>query len=392
MAFQEAERALQRAAAQLADAKKAEKVEVMVLAEKSHARETHVLVRGVWDKKGEQVERGVPAALGPWGQGEEMSRLTLARWLVARDNPLTARVLANHLWQLCFGVGLVRTPEDFGLQGERPTHPELLDWLAAELLDSGWDVQHVLRQIVSSATYRQTSDAAPYAVAAGRRDPRVDDPENRWLWRGARFRLPSWMIRDGALRASGLLNPAIGGPPVRPYQPPGVWEEMFMGRFKYEPTEGAEQYRRSIYAFWRRSAAPTFLFDSAQRRVCEVRTVRTNTPLQALTLLNDLTYLETSQALAARVLVDGSAVDTPQRLDRMWRLALARPPEPSELVVLAREFERARTHYAAHPADARRWLAHGQLPVDPKMDPIKLAAYAVVASLVLNLDEAMSRQ
>ena len=276
----------------------------------------------------------MPKSLGPWSPGDDTSRLALARWLVARDNPLTARVLANHLWQMCFGYGLVRTPEDFGLQGERPTHPELLDWLAAELMESGWDTRHLLRQIVTSATYRQSSDAGLYQPLDARSDPRQEDPENRLLWRGARYRLPSWMIRDSALRSAGLLNPALGGPPIRPYQPSGVWEEMLMGRFKYDPPEGAEQYRRSIYAFWRRSSAPTFLFDNAQRRVCEVRANRTNTPLQALTLLNDPVYVEAARAFAQRLVKYAPSSDVVSRLTHALPLALPRQPRTGDRPVL----------------------------------------------------------
>lgn len=399
--YQAASRAHEQAKSQLSDAKKAEKVDVMVLAERSTPRETHVLIRGEWDKKGDVVARGVPESLGPWNSGEDTSRVALARWLVSRDNPLAARVLANHLWQMCFGYGLVRTPEDFGLQGERPTHPELLDWLAAELMDSGWDTRHLLRQIVTSATYQQSSDAGNYRPLEAGNDPRQIDAENRLLWRGARYRLPSWMIRDSALRVSGLLNPALGGPPIRPYQPSGVWEEMFMGRFKYEPTEGAEQYRRSIYAFWRRSSAPTFLFDNAQRRVCEVRTTRTNTPLQALALLNDLTYLEASRALAIRVHQEVTpTTDLPdrERLTHLWRVVLARHPSPKELVVLERELARARSHYSTNARDAEHWLSHGQTTLEPpagvsrEQYTTEIAAFAVVASMVLNLDETLNRQ
>ncbi|MFO0902414.1 MAG: PSD1 and planctomycete cytochrome C domain-containing protein [Pirellulales bacterium] len=399
--YQSAKRALQIAKSQLSEAQSAAKVDVMVLSERVEPRPTHVLVRGAWDKKGEVVERDVPSAIVPWNN-DDRSRLGLARWLVARDNPLTARVLANHLWTIVFGAGLVRTPEDFGLQGERPTHPELLDWLAAELIDSGWDLRHVLRLLVASSAYRQSSDAAGYTVsssgatAAEASDPRIDDPENRLLWRGGRMRLPSWMIRDSALRAAGLLNSSVGGPPVRPYQPVSVWEEMFMGRFKYEPTEGAEQYRRSIYAFWRRSSSPAFLFDSAQRRVCEVRSLRTNTPLHALTLLNDLTYVEASRALAARTMQELPAAPLAEQLERLWEHVLTRRPAAAELAVLEREFAHARTHYEKHPEDAGRWLSHGQsaseLSRASAADRATLAALTVVASLVLNLDEAITRQ
>ncbi len=372
---------LKRAESQLADLSKfAKGVDVMVLAEKDKPRDTHVLIRGVWDRKGDKVDRDVPGAVAGWPKDEPRTRAGLAKWLVSRSNPLTARVVVNRFWQMHFGAGIVRTPEDFGRQGEPPTHPEVLDWLAVEFMDSGWDVKHIIKTIVCSSTYRQSSGTSESL--------RLRDPENRLLARASRFRLPSWMIRDAALGASGLLNPAIGGPPVRPYQPPGVWEEMFMGRFVYEPTEGPDQYRRTIYAFWRRSAAPTFLFDSAQRRVCEVRTPRTNTPLQALTLLNDTTFLESARALAADAVSKGGDA----RFHAILKSVLARPADARELSIFQREFKRAREHFQAHPDDATRWLSHGQSRPDPKLDRTELAALAVVADMVLNLDEAITRE
>jgi hypothetical protein len=375
--------ALDRARRQLAEVKRAAgRLNVMVLAERAEPRETFVLERGVWDKPGARVTPDVPAAIAPWPEGEPRNRLGLARWIVSPENPLTARVVVNHFWQMLFGAGLVRTPEDFGLQGERPVYPEILDWLAVEFMASGWDVKHLLTAIVTSATYRRES--ATDAAALTR------DPLNRFLARGARFRLPSWMLRDAALRASGLLNPALGGPPVRPYQPDGVWEEMFMGRFRYEPSEGAAQYRRTLYAFWRRAVAPTFLFDSAQRRVCEVGATRTNTPLQALTLLNDQTYLEASRALATQALQ--TAPDPAARLRLIFRQVLSRDPAARELAVLERELARALAHYRAHPADADAFLRIGQHPPDPTLPQPELAAYTLAASLTLNLDEALTHE
>ena len=360
----------------------AKKLNVMVLAERKEPRDTHVLLRGVWDKKGDKVPRGVLASVGAPALGEDQSRLGLARWLVSRENPLTARVMVNNLWGMLFGAGIVRTPEDFGLQGERPTHPELLDWLAVEFMESGWDVKHLLKLIVTSATYRQDSAVSEALLAR--------DPENRLLAHGARFRLPAWMLRDTALANSGLLNSALGGPPVRPYQPDGVWEEIFMGRFKYEPSEGAAQYRRTLYAFWRRSIAPTFLFDSAQRRVCEVRTSRTNTPLQALTLLNDRTVIEASQTLAARALVTSSATD--DRLRKIFHRVLSRDPQPHDLAVLQRELTHALDRYRANPTDAAKYLANTSAAACEPKQQAELAAYAVVATLIQNLDEAITHE
>ncbi len=254
----------------------------------------------------------------------------------------------------------------------------MLDWLAVECVESGWDIKHLLKLIVTSQTYRQSSHATAAMLAA--------DPDNRWLARGARFRLPSWMLRDSALRASGLLNPALGGLPVRPYQPEGVWEENFMGRFNYVPSDGAAQYRRTLYAFWRRSIAPTFLFDSAQRRSCEVRTPRTNTPLQALTLLNDVNYLESARALA------GLAIQAEDPVPVLTRRILSREPGAQELRVLTRERDRALEHYRSQPQDAVRFLSFGQpQPDDVRFTP-ELAAYTVLASMIFNLDEAMTHE
>ncbi len=361
-----AKSALDRAQRQLEEVQKARSVDVMVLAERPQPRETHILLRGVWDKKGDVVTPEVLPAIAPLKPGEPKNRLGLARWLVSKDNPLTARVVVNQLWQLMFGSGLVRTPEDFGLQGEQPTHPELLDWLAVEFMESNWDVKHVLRLMANSAVYRRDSSVSP--------DLLTRDPQNRLLARGSRFRLPSWMLRDAALGYAQLLNPALGGPPVRPYQPDGVWEELFMGRFKYEPSEGAAQYRRTLYAFWRRTIAPTFLFDTAQRRSCEVRTSRTNTPLQALTLLNDETYLEASRTLANSALGQPSVI---------FARVLSRQPDATEAAVLNREFRQALTHYRQRPQDAAKFAGAAKP---------ELAATMFVASLILNLDEAITHE
>lgn len=380
--YQYAKGLLDRANKQLAEVKAgAGPLKVMVLGQRKDARRTHVLERGVWNKKGDEVVSGVLPAVLPLPAQKTQSRLDLARWLVDRQNPLTARVIVNHLWQMFFGAGLVRTPDDFGLQGERPTHPELLDALAVELLEHHWDLQHVIRLIVTSRTYQQSSHATDALLAR--------DPDNRLLARASRFRLPSWMLRDAALRASGLLNGAIGGPPVRPYQPPGVWEELFMGRYRYEPSEGAAQYRRTVYAFWRRSSAPTFLFDSAQRRVCEVRMTRTNTPLHALTMLNDGTILEASRTLAE----DAAAVEGDVAAQLRWLVqrVLSRHATDRESVVLRREWDRAATHFRDSKSDVAKLNAIGQWSTK-KFDRAEVAAHFVIANLLLNLDEALTRE
>jgi hypothetical protein len=246
-------------------------------------------------------------------------------------------------------------------------------------MESGWDVKRLIKTIVTSETYQQSSELVVRASArSGGLKPELQtDPQNLLLSRGPRFRLPAWMIRDAALVSSGLLNPALGGPPVRPHQPEGVWEEIFMGRYTYEPSQGAAQYRRTLYAFWRRSSAPTFLFDSAQRRVCEVSMSRTNTPLQALTLLNDQTIAEASQALAKRML----AAKAEERLPMLYEAILSRKATTKELTVLQRELDRALAHYREHPEDARK------LKTSPE-----LAAHALVAILVFNLDEAITHE
>ena len=384
--YQQAKVELDRANRQLSEVRRAAgDLNVMVLAERKDQRKTHVLVRGVWNKNGDEVERAFPSALLPGGfqpGDQSFSRLTLAKWLVSKENPLTARVVVNHLWQMCFGSGLVRTPEDFGLQGERPTHPDLLDWLAIELIESGWDLKHVLRLIVTSETYRQNSEVTADLLAR--------DPDNRLLARGTRYRLPSWMIRDAALRSSGLLNPTLGGPTVMPYQPDGVWQEMFMGRFRYTPSQGPPQWRRTLYAFWRRSAAPTFLFDSAQRRVCEVGLRRTNTPLHALAQLNDLSQLEAARELARRAIKHSD--DQDERLVFALRSVMSRLPSEFEMSVMQRELKRAREHYQKNPADADALMRIGQPEKRASDNSMEIASYTIVTSIIYNTDEAITHE
>lgn len=379
--FQVQQRRLGRARAQVNEIKNSAEVDVMVLAEREEPRTTHVLLRGEWDQKGDPVEPGVIEGLASWPEGEPHNRIGLARWITSPDHPLTARVLVNHLWIQLFGQGLVRTGDDFGLLGEHPSHPELLDQLALELIDSGWDIKAMIELMVTSETWQRDS-------AVGEDLLRLD-PHNRLLARGPRFRLPSWMLRDAALHHAGLLNPAIGGPPVRPYQPEGVWEDLFMGRFTYVPSEGPAQYRRTLYAFWRRSIGPTFLFDAAQRRVCEVAPPRTNTPLQALVMMNDETWLEAARALADLSLTE-STNGAADPLAFVFRRVLGRAPEPGEREVLEREHRAALDHWSANPDQAITFTAVGQRP--PAGDPVATAAAMLIASLVLNLDEAIHHE
>lgn len=361
--------------------KAAGKLKVMVLAERDKPRATHILQRGVWNQPGTEVQRGFPHALGTIPTAASGDRVQLAQWLTARNNPLTARVIVNHLWRLTFGAGLVRTAEDFGAQGERPTHPELLDWLAVEFMEHDWDMEHLVRLMVSSSTYRQTSDVTAEIIQR--------DPTNRLLGRAGRYRLPAWVIRDQALAAAGILNGQVGGPPFRPYQPQGVWADITMGRFRYVPSVGASRYRRTLYAFWRRSASPPFLFDSAQRRVCEVATATTNTPLQALTLLNDLTMLEAARALAVQASQDHTTPDA--QMTSMWRHVLSRAPSKQELETIRNTYRTAKQRYTTHPRDRQLVLSQGQV-LPATAQTAELAALTVAGSLILNLDETITRQ
>ena len=362
---------------------------VTVLAERANPRETHILERGVWDQHGDKVGPSVLPAVLIRKPEEVTTRLELAKWIVARDNPLTARVITNQIWQMFFGAGLVRTPGDFGFQGELPTHPELLDWLAVDFMEHDWDLKHLIRRIVTSRTYQQDSRVSEELLE--------HDPENRLLARGARFRLPSWMIRDASLKHSGLLNPAMGGPPMYAYQPPGVWRDQFMGRFLYEPSIGPAQYRRTLYTFWRRTSVPTFLFDTAMRRSCEVRQHRTNTPLHALTLLNDTTALEAARTLAEKGLIENGLIketssDITERLYQMFQTVLSRQPTDEEKRVLKREYVHAKEYYDTHRNAARSLATVGQLLTPSEDVASDLAAEMLIASMILNMDESITHE
>ena len=290
---------------------------VMVMKEMERPRQTHVLKRGAYDAPGERVEPGVPAVLGRMPDEFASNRIGLARWLVHPSNPLTARVTVNRYWQMLFGVGLVKTVENFGLQGDRPANQVLLDWLATEFIESEWNVKHIMKTIVMSATYRQSSKVTPELLER--------DPENRLLGRGSRLRLPAEMIRDQALAVSGLLVEKIGGPSVKPYQPPGLWKELTSAG--YIQDSGDKLYRRSLYTFWRRTIAPPSMvnFDSTDRETCTVHEVRTNTPLQALNLMNDVTYVEASRKLAERMMKEGGKTYR-QRIAYGFELATSSSP------------------------------------------------------------------
>ncbi|MCP4888150.1 MAG: DUF1553 domain-containing protein, partial [Planctomycetaceae bacterium] len=347
------------------------------------------LERGVWDQHGDKVGPGVLPAVLIRKPGDATTRLELAKWIVARDKRMTAPVITDQMWQMVFGAGLVRTPGDFGLQGELPTHPELLDWLAVDFMEHDWDLKHLVRRIVTSRTYQQDSRVSAELLE--------HDPENRLLARGARFRLPSWMIRDASLKHSGLLNPAMGGPPMFAYQPPGVWRDQFMGRFLYEPSIGPAQYRRTLYTFWRRTSVPTFLFDTAMRRSCEVRQHRTNTPLHALTLLNDTTALEAARTLAEKGLIENGLIketrcDLTERLYQMFQTVLSRHPNDEEKRVLKREYVHAKKYYDTHRNAARSLATVGQLLTPSEDVASDLAAEMLIASMILNMDESITHE
>lgn len=357
---------------------------VMVMKDDPGLRKTYVLKRGGYDAHGEQVTAGVPAILPQLPPDAPQNRLGLARWLVDRRNPLTARVTVNRLWQMFFGTGLVKTVEDFGSQGEWPVYPDVLDWLAVEFMDSGWDLKYVVKTIVMTDTYCQSSKATPELLQR--------DPENRLLARGPRFRLPSEMIRDQALFVSGLLVDKVGGPSVKPYQPPGLWQELAGGK-GYVQDHGDALYRRSLYTFWKRTVAPpsAINFDSPTRETCTVRESRTNTPLQALTLMNEVTYVEASRKLAEAMLEHGGA--NPQdRITYAYLRALGRPPRPQEMQAITQMLSHFEARYQEDRNRARQVLSEGESKSDPKLDAPEFAAYTAVASLLFNLDEMVTKE
>lgn len=354
---------------------------VMVMAEREDQRPTHVLTRGAFDAPAERVYPNLSAAL----TGEPLpTRLDLARWIVGRQNPLTARVTVNRFWQMIFGAGIVKTVEDFGSQGDWPSNPELLDWLAVEFMDSGWDVRGLLKTIVMSATYRQNSATTAEKLEV--------DPDNRLLSRGPRGRLPAEAIRDQALAVAGLLHEELGGPSVKPYQPAGLWTEL-SNWSAYKQDEGEGLYRRSLYTFWKRTIAPPSMltFDSASRETCVVRETRTNTPLQALDLMNDVAYVEAARVMAERMMHEGGTTPT-DRLTYGFRVATAREPSTAESGILLRNFRRYLDRYQTSPQEALLYLSSGEKQRDELLTASEHAAYAATASLILNLDETITKE
>jgi Protein of unknown function (DUF1553) len=332
-----------------------------------------------------KLEPGVPSCLPPLSAGMARNRLALAKWLVAPSNPLVARVAANRIWQHHFGVGLVKSAENYGIQGEPASHPDLLDWLASELVQSGWNVKAMHRLIVTSATYRQRSRATPALLAR--------DPENRLLARGPRFRLSAELVRDNALAAAGMLVAQIGGPSIKPYQPPGLWEELAggAGEAPYLQDKGPRLYGRSLYIYRKRTVPHPIMatFDAPSREICQVQRARTNTPLQALELLNDVTYVEAARDLAQLAIARGGS-SPEERITFAFRRALARAPESRELDLLRRGFERYVQTYRGDPSAAANLIRHGESSPASSIDPALLAAYTATASVILNLDETIT--
>ena len=358
----------------------------MVMAEMNPRRATRVLIRGRYDQPGDIVSPGVPG----FGSGTEElpveggDRMALARWLTHPDHPLTARVAVNRWWGMLFGTGIVETVEDFGIQGTAPSHQQLLDWLATELVSRGWDVRSLLREVVLSATYRQSSHVTPLLAQR--------DPANRLLARGPRGRLPAETVRDNALAIGGLLVEKVGGPSVRPWQPAGLWEDVSVERRDtYVPDSGEGAHRRSMYTFWKRTCPPPGMttFDAPDRETCVARRGRTNTPLQALVLMNDPTYLEAARALATRLLAEPG--DDATRVNTAWLRAVGRTPTPDETTVVSTVLGAARQRFQGDPAAAEQFLIAAGGPVPDGVDRPSLAAWTTIASVILNLDETISK-
>ncbi|MEZ6056451.1 MAG: PSD1 and planctomycete cytochrome C domain-containing protein [Planctomycetaceae bacterium] len=365
----------------------------MIVEELPQPKEAYVLIRGEYDKKGEPVVRHTPASLPSFPEGAPLNRLGLAQWLVHRDHPLTSRVTVNRWWQRYFGTGIVKTAEDFGNQGELPSHPQLLDWLAVELMEEGWNVKQMQKLMLMSATYRQSAVSTPHE--------RSVDPYNRLLSHGPRFRLDGESIRDTALFVSGLLNEEVGGPSVKPYQPAGLWEAVGYtdsNTAKFTQDDGEKLYRRSMYTFWKRTSPPPSLamLDAPSRENCTVRRARTNTPLQALALMNDKQFIETARHFAQRILHDGGTTDA-ERLTWAFRTLLSRRPTDRELDVLTESLASYQGEFAASPESATQLIDSAttlmkprHLDRDKSQDPT-LAAWTLLANLLLNLDEAVTK-
>ncbi len=357
---------------------------VMIMAD-DRPRETHILDRGEYLKKKEPVTFATPEFLPPLPKDAPKNRLGFARWLVSAEHPLTARVAVNRAWQTFMGQGLVKTSEDFGVQSQRPIHRDLIDWLAVEFRESGWDMKKLNRLIVSSATYRQSSRVTQEHLA--------HDPENQYYARFPRMRLPAMILRDVALAASGLLVQKIGGKPVYPYQPEGIWETLAITKerdFTYPKSHGKDLYRRSLYTFWRRTVGPANLFDASSRQVCKVKSSVTNTPLHALTTLNDTTWAESARVLAERIITQSSSND--ERITNVMRRILSRPPTEREQTIIKAMLTRQTDFFRKDPKAAQAAVAVGEWPVNQKLDAVELAVWTQICLAIFNLDEALTRE
>jgi len=365
-------------------------IESLIWEDSAKPKPAFILIRGQYDKPGEPVSRNTPAALPPLPkkpEGEIPTRLDLARWLVAPEHPLTSRVTVNRFWQQYFGVGIVKTAEDFGSQGSPPSHPQLLDWLAVDFRESGWDVKRLQKQIVMSATYRQSSRISP--------ETSPKDADNRLLSRGPRFRLDAEVIRDTALAVSGLLIRKIGGPSVKPYQPPGIWKAVGYtdsNTANFKRDSGEALYRRSLYTFWKRTAPPPTLvtLDAPSRETCTVRRSRTNTPLAALALMNDEQFVEASRNFAQRMMTEGGKTDA-DRASYAFGLATARRPKAEELEVLLDVYKASLARFETDKEAATKLISVGESKPDATLDTSQLAAWTMVANLILNLDETITK-
>ena len=357
---------------------------VMVMQDRDGYRKTFRLNRGNYRQPTDEVIARVPKMMKPLDDSasEKPNRLALANWLFDKSNPLTPRVTANRLWAVFFGVGLVKTTEDFGVQGEPPSHPELLDWLAAEYRDSGWDTKRMIRMIVNSRTYKQSSKTNDRLLKT--------DPSNRYLARSPRYRMPSWMIRDYALAASGRLVRTVGGKPVNTYQPGGVWEEASFGKKKFKLDSGDSLYRRSIYTFWRRIAAPTMFFDNSDRMTCSVKRYLTNTPLHALSTLNDVTFVEAARLLATEALAN--LKDDGDRIDFIYQSVIARPANEDEKTLLLKSLSRTREQFSDDEKAAAKFVSIGASSPPEGVQTAELASWSALCLAVFNLDESLTRQ
>jgi hypothetical protein len=358
---------------------------LMVMHEMKKPRDTYLLERGVYNMpdKSEKLSPSVPAILDTVPGLKPKNRLELAKWLTHSKNPLFARVMVNRIWQQYFGTGFIATSENLGTQGERPSHPELLDWLATEFINSNWNLHHLHKLIVTSRTYKQSSVMTPESVEK--------DPKNRLMARGARFRLHAFSIRDQALIASGLLTRKIGGPSTKPYMPKNIWKAF--SNNKYVQDKGDKLYRRSLYTYWRRTIPPPTMmnFNAAEREVCEVRKDKTNTPLQALTLMNNITFIEAARFLAERTLKEGGQ-SVKEQINYAYRLSLGRNASANELQVMMEGFKFFKSDFAQRTGEAHKLLQIGEKPRDKNLDITTHAAMTMLASSILNLDEMITRE